>query len=63
MDVWANEERGSMQGHREGKDVWLIMVLIAGVVLVMILIEDVLTLVLMVLICPPVTCWRSKCCC
>ena len=29
----------------------------------MVLIEDLLTLLLMVLICPPVTCWRSKCCC
>ena len=34
----------------------LIMVLIAGVVLTMVLIEDVLTLLLMVLICSPVPC-------
>ena len=59
----ADAERGRMYRWRERKDVVLIMVLIAGVVLAMVLIETVLALLLMVLICPPVTCWRSRCCC
>jgi len=45
-------------------NVVLAMVWIANGVLVMVLIEDVLTLLLMMLIkFLPVTCWRFKCCC
>ena len=43
--------------RRKGKyDTVFEMILIADVALAMILIEDVLTLLLMVLVCPPVTC-------
>ena len=33
------------------------------VVFAMVLIEDLLTLFFLALICPPMTCWHSKCCC
>ena len=59
----ADAERGRTCGCRERKDGVLTMVLIDGTVLGMVLIEDVLTLLLIVLICAPVMCWRSKCYC
>ena len=58
-----------MDDGQRVKDVVLAIVLIADVLLAIVLIADVVfaTMVLiadmlMVLICPPLTCWRLKCC-